>query len=132
VIEGVQYLHARLQELEGEVAQIQINMQNILRILMIGDQLDLTWCLEDFLSSFELLLRHFTIILVILDSRTLYLWFLILLFTLYPFETKMCRIFNFWTGIVFLIGQVNFIPKWPNGEFVSFIGYILLTKSLPY
>jgi uncharacterized phage infection (PIP) family protein YhgE len=52
VTEGVQSLHSRLQELEAEVAQIQINMRNILYILMAEDQLDLTWCLEDFLSSF--------------------------------------------------------------------------------
>jgi hypothetical protein len=44
-------LHTQLQELEAEVAQIQINMQNILHILMAEDQLDLTWCLEDFLFS---------------------------------------------------------------------------------
>jgi hypothetical protein len=25
----------------------------------------------------------------------------------------------------------DFVPEWPKGEFVSFIGYILLTKSLP-
>jgi hypothetical protein len=25
---------------------------------------------------------------------------------------------------------VVFVPEWPNGEFVSFVGYILLTKSL--
>jgi uncharacterized phage infection (PIP) family protein YhgE len=51
VTEGVQSLHTQLQELEAEVAQIQINMQNILHILMAEDQLDLTWCLEDFLFS---------------------------------------------------------------------------------
>jgi hypothetical protein len=27
---------------------------------------------------------------------------------------------------------MNYVLEWPNGEFVSFIGYILLTKSLPY
>jgi len=40
--------------------------------------------------------------------------------------------FNFWTRIVFLTGQVIFVPELPNREFVSFIGYIILTKSLPY
>jgi hypothetical protein len=44
----------------------------------------------------------------------------------------MGSIFNFWTGIVFLTCQVNFVPEWPKREFVSFIGYIMLTKSLPY
>jgi predicted RNA-binding protein with TRAM domain len=34
-----------------------------------------------------------------------------------------------WTGIVFLTGQVIFVPEWPKGEFVSFcVGYILLDK----
>jgi hypothetical protein len=27
---------------------------------------------------------------------------------------------------------VIFVLEWPKGEFVSFIGYILLTKSLSY
>jgi hypothetical protein len=53
------------------------------------------------------------------------------LFTFCPFETKRGSIFNFGTWIVFLTGQVNFVPKWPKGQFVSFIGYIMLTKSLP-
>jgi hypothetical protein len=26
-----------------------------------------------------------------------------------------------WTGIVFLTGQVIFVPEWPKGEFVSFV-----------
>jgi hypothetical protein len=34
-----------------------------------------------------------------------------------------------WTEIVFLTGQVIFVPEWPKGEFVSFfVGYILLDK----
>jgi hypothetical protein len=46
--------------------------------------------------------------------------FLILYFTLCPFETKRGSIFFFiWTGIVFLTGQVIFVPEWPKGEFVS-------------
>jgi hypothetical protein len=52
VTEGVQSLHTWLQELEVEVAQIHINMRNILHILIAEDQLNLTWCLEDFLSSY--------------------------------------------------------------------------------
>jgi hypothetical protein len=51
------------------------------------------------------------------------------LFTLCPFETKRESIFNFRTEIVFLTGQVNFVPEWPNGELVSFIGYMLLMKT---
>jgi hypothetical protein len=32
-----------------------------------------------------------------------------------------------WTEIVFLTGQVIFVPEWPKGEFVSFcVGCILL------
>jgi len=50
------------------------------------------------------------------------------LFTLCLFETNRGSIFNFWTGIVFIISLVNFVPEWLNGEFVSFIGYILLTN----
>jgi hypothetical protein len=42
VTEVVQSLHTRLQKLEAEVAQIHINMRNILHILMAEDQLDLT------------------------------------------------------------------------------------------
>jgi len=53
-----------------------------------------------------------------------------ILFTLCPFETKMRSIFIFGSGFVFLTGQVNFVPEWPKGEFISFIGYILLTKLL--
>jgi hypothetical protein len=55
------------------------------------------------------------------------------LFTFCPFETKKRgSIFNFLNEILFLTSQVIFVPEWPNGEFVSFIGYIMLTKSLPY
>jgi hypothetical protein len=58
------------------------------------------------------------------------MWFLLLYlsFVLLRKKGEYC----FWTGFVFLTGQVIFVPKWPNGEFVSFIGYIMLTKSLPY
>jgi hypothetical protein len=49
-----------------------------------------------------------------LDFRNIKLWFSILYL---PF--------------VFLRQKVNFVPPCSNGEFVSFIGYILLTKSLP-
>jgi len=31
----------------------------------------------------------------------------------------------------FKTGQVIFVSEWPKGKFVSFINYILLTKSLP-
>jgi hypothetical protein len=54
------------------------------------------------------------------------------MFTLCPFHTKRGSIFIFWTEIVFFTDQVNFVPEWPNWEFASFIGYIMLTKSLPY
>jgi hypothetical protein len=45
--------------------------------------------------------------------------FLLLWFTLCPFETKRESNFYFWTGIVFLTGQVIFVPEWTKGEFVS-------------
>jgi hypothetical protein len=45
--------------------------------------------------------------------------FLILCFTLYPFETKRVSIFLFGLGLYFSTGQVIFIPEWPKGEFVS-------------
>jgi len=37
-----------------------------------------------------------------------------------------------WTGIVFLTGQVIFVPEWPKGEFVSFfvLAAFCWTKSL--
>jgi hypothetical protein len=40
-------------------------------------------------------------------------------YTFLPFVTKMGSNFYFWTRIVFLTGQVFFVPEWPNGEFVS-------------
>jgi hypothetical protein len=46
-------------------------------------------------------------------------WFLLLCFTLCPFVTKRGSNFYFWTGIVFLTGQVIFVPEWPKGELVS-------------
>jgi len=36
-----------------------------------------------------------------------------------PFVTKRGSNFNFWTGIVFLIDPVIFVPKWPKEEFVN-------------
>jgi hypothetical protein len=55
-------------------------------------------------------MRHFTIILVVLNfinsGFSIYT-----LFTLCPFETKRGSICNFWTGIVFLTGQVFFVPE---------------------
>jgi predicted membrane channel-forming protein YqfA (hemolysin III family) len=46
-------------------------------------------------------------------------FFSLLCFTLCPFVTKTESNFFIWTGIVFLTGQVIFVPEWPNGEFVS-------------
>jgi len=35
-----------------------------------------------------------------------------------------------WTGIVFLTGQVIFVPEWPKGEFISFcVGFILFGQN---
>jgi predicted membrane channel-forming protein YqfA (hemolysin III family) len=59
----------------------------------------------------------------------LLLWSFYTLFTLCPFETKRGSICLIWTGIVFLTGQVIFVPEWPKGEFISFcVGCILLDK----
>jgi predicted membrane channel-forming protein YqfA (hemolysin III family) len=46
--------------------------------------------------------------------------FLLTLF--YPLsfcDKKRGSNFYIWTGIVFLIGQLIFVPKWPKGELVS-------------
>jgi hypothetical protein len=45
--------------------------------------------------------------------------FLISLF--YPLSLcdKKGEYFLIWTGIVFLTGQVIFVPEWPKGEFVG-------------
>jgi hypothetical protein len=40
-------------------------------------------------------------------------------FLLFVLVRQKGREFLFWTGIVFLTGQVNFVLKWPKGEFVS-------------
>jgi hypothetical protein len=112
VTEGVQSLHTRLQELEAKVAQIQINMWNILRILMAEDQLDLTWCLEDFLSSYGYLSYYCDTLLLSLLFWILVLYIVVFhtLFTICPFETKG-GVFLIWNGIIFLTDQVNFVPE---------------------
>jgi predicted membrane channel-forming protein YqfA (hemolysin III family) len=49
---------------------------------------------------------------------------LLLCFPFVPLRQKGGVIFDldrdciFWTGIVFLTGQVIFVPEWPKGEFV--------------
>jgi hypothetical protein len=40
----------------------------------------------------------------------------------------MGSIFNFGSGMYFKTGKVIYVPKWPNGEFVSFVGCILFNK----
>jgi len=99
--------------------------------------------LEDFCSS---LLGHLQTLLyfpIVLDFRTFFVcgyyysvypgpsetvrgsnfWYsyfcLLLCFTLCPFVTKRGSYFYFWIGIVFLTGQVIFVPEWPKGKFVS-------------
>jgi hypothetical protein len=67
---------------------------------------------------------------------SLFFWILVLFvydfyYSIYPLpfwdkKGKYC----FYTGFLFLTSQVIFVLEWPKGEFVSFIGYILLTKSL--
>jgi hypothetical protein len=90
------------------------------------------WSIEVFafhLRLYELLLGHFIIILVVLD---LVLFVCGFFYSVYPlsFWDKNGE-YYFWIGFVFLTSQVIFVPEWPKREFVSFIGYILLTKSLP-
>jgi hypothetical protein len=54
---------------------------------------------------------------------------LILCLPFVPLRQK--RIVFLFTGIVFLIGQSDFVSKWPKGELLVFcVGFILLTKSL--
>jgi hypothetical protein len=49
-----------------------------------------------------------------------------------PFVIKRGSNFYFFTRIVFSTGQVIFVPKWPNGEFVSLkLAAFCWTKSLP-
>jgi hypothetical protein len=56
--------------------------------------------------------------------------FLILYFTLCPFETKRDSIFLLGPRLYFLTGQVIFVPEWPNGEFVSlWLAALCWTKS---
>lgn len=55
--------------------------------------------------------------------------FLITLFDPFSLCDKKGGVIFVWTGIVFLTGQVIFVPEWPKGEFVSFcVGCILLYK----
>jgi hypothetical protein len=46
---------------------------------------------------------------------------LILITLFYPLSIcdKKRGVIFIWTGIVFLTGQVIFVPEWPKGEFVS-------------
>jgi uncharacterized membrane protein YgdD (TMEM256/DUF423 family) len=86
------------------------------------------------LCLFESFVLYFETLVKLLDNITLftlvllrpiggvifwYVWFLLLYFTHCPFVTQRGSNFYFWTGIVFLTGQVIFVPEWSNGEFVS-------------
>jgi hypothetical protein len=42
-----------------------------------------------------------------------------LYYSVCPGPSETFRRSNFWTKIVFLIGQMIFVPEWPKGEFVS-------------
>jgi hypothetical protein len=53
----------------------------------------------------------------------------ITLFTLCPFETKNESNFYFGIDYIFLHRLYVFVPKWSKGEFVGFIGYILIQKK---
>jgi len=64
-----------------------------------------------------------------LNFSTFCLWFLLLCLPFFLLRQKWGVLFLD-RGFIFLTGQVIFVTEWPNGEFVSFIGYIMLTKSL--
>jgi hypothetical protein len=76
----------------------------------------LFWILERFWSLGIITL--FTPVLLRHLGGVIFVWFFLLLCsTLCPFVTKKGGVI--WTGIVFLTGQVIFVPEWPKGEFVS-------------
>jgi hypothetical protein len=56
----------------------------------------------------------------------------LLCLTLCPFVTKRGSNFYLWTGNVFPNRSSVFVPKWPNGEFVNFIGLILCLDKNTY
>jgi uncharacterized RDD family membrane protein YckC len=80
---------------------------------------------------FETFVLYFDTLVKLLDNITLFtlvilrpiggviFGVLLLYFTLCPFVTKRWSNFYFWTGIVFLTGQVVFVPEWPKRDFVS-------------
>jgi hypothetical protein len=97
--------------------------------------------LEDFCSSLLGHLRTLLYFLIVLDYRTFF--FCGLYYSVYPGPSETFRGSNFlglifitlvyplshcakkggvifiWTGIVFLTGEVIFVPKSPKGEFVN-------------
>jgi hypothetical protein len=89
-------------------------------------------CVHSYFFSWliGLFLRQFTFILVILNISNFATMVFLYSVYIFFFWDKKGEYFYFSTGIVFLTGQVIFVPEWQNREFVSFIGCILLTKSL--
>jgi hypothetical protein len=61
----------------------------------------------------------------------LYLDFITLFYPLSLCD-KTGRNFQFGPGMYFQTGQVFFVPEWPKGEFVSFIGLILCMDKNTY
>jgi hypothetical protein len=138
--EGFSVHGSRLPKLEAEVVQIQAFVQISPRYLISVGSAGFD-TLRIFVPLFWATCRLFTIIPIVLDFRMflrvnfiysvypcpvktsrgsiLLLWSFYTLFTLCPFETKMGSMLVFRPRLYFLIGQVIFVPEWPNGEFVS-------------
>jgi hypothetical protein len=91
-----------LDSLDGWQGTEIFTVQSLLRELWIVKSL--------FITSFH--------IQVILSKTQNEAKILTLCFALCPFEKKRGSNFYFWTRIVFLTGQVIFVPEWPKGEFV--------------
>jgi hypothetical protein len=140
----------RLPELEAEVVQIQPFCTAFSLLLDFSEStgfgtwrifVPLFWVTCRLFSTFLLfwiIERFFSVDFIysiypcqVETSRgsILLMWSFYTMFTLCPFETKRGSICLIWTGIVFLTGQVIFVPEWPKWEFVSFcVGCILLDK----
>jgi hypothetical protein len=132
MIEGFSVHVSWLSELEAKVVQIQSFVRISLRYLISVDQRDSIlggfFC-SSLLGHLQTLLNFpfvldyrtflsvdvitlFTLVLLRHLRGVIYVWFFSLLcFTLCPFVTKRGSNFLIWTGIVFLTGQVIFVPE---------------------
>jgi hypothetical protein len=88
----------------------------------------ISWGFSFLLCWFELLMRHFTIILVVLNfSNCGFLWY-----SIYPlsFWDKKGEYFMFWTGNYFQTGQCFLSQNGQRGSLLVFyIGNILVDKN---